>query len=61
MQDSFFFFFNFSVYLFLAVLGLRCCAGFYLLVVHRLLTVVALIVEQEPQSSRASLVASLGR
>ena len=37
----FFFFFN----LFLAVLGLRCCTGFSLAVVHGLLLAVASLVE----------------
>ena len=39
-----FFFFNTFIYLFSAVLGLHCCAGFSLVVMHRLLIVVASLV-----------------
>ena len=39
-----FFFFNTFIYLFSAVLGLHCCTGFSLVVMHRLLIVVASLV-----------------
>ena len=49
------------IYLFLALLVLRCCLGYSLVVTHRLVTVGAsLVAEIRLQSLRASVVAVLG-
>ena len=49
-----------NIYLYLAVLGLRCCAGFSLVAVRRLLVAVASLVEYGLYSMRASAIEAHG-
>ena len=56
-----FFFFNNFIYLFLAVLGLHCCVGSSLVVVHALLMVTPpFIAEHRLCSAWASVVVAHG-
>ena len=52
--------FKIFIYLFLSVLGLRCCSGFSLVVVSGLLVAVASLVEHSLQGIRASVVGARG-
>ena len=70
IERHFFFFFNSFIYLFLAVLGLRCCTrafsscgeqGLLFVVVHGLLTAVAsLCCRARALGPRASVVVARG-
>ena len=52
------FFLFFKIYLFMAVTGLHCCAGYFLAVVCRLLAAVVSLVEHRPRGMQASVVAA---